>query len=219
MFVNKIFAFLSKSFGLYAPTVRPSLVVIRGLVGSGGGICNCVVQPSEVSNDCNSFGNNSSLELLCCVISHLVLLAWLSGVQMASVNYITKLTKKKTVIYFELISFLYNLGIFLSIWIFIYFQLVGLRVLFVRTAVYTEATCRSQSGGMSVCYSRKWIVIFDDENLAYGSQFYSTVSCTWWPVIQRGIFHPFSGFEGTPGLHLGQWKRISPKRWYLLSRV
>lgn len=75
MFVNKIFAFLSKSFGLYAPTVRPSLVVIRGLVGSGGGICNCVVQPSEVSNDCNSFGNNSSLELLCCVISHLVLLA------------------------------------------------------------------------------------------------------------------------------------------------
>ena len=54
---------MSKYFGLYALTVRPSLVVITGVVGRGGGVCNCITQPSKVSNIINSLGDNSSLEL------------------------------------------------------------------------------------------------------------------------------------------------------------
>ena len=56
--------FLSQYFGLCAPTVRPSLVVIRGVVvGRGSGIRNCITQPSKVTNIINSLGDSSSLEL------------------------------------------------------------------------------------------------------------------------------------------------------------
>jgi len=63
MFENKLSVFLLQYFGLCAPTVRPSLVVIRGVVGRGGGIRNCITQPSEVTNIINCLGDSSSLEL------------------------------------------------------------------------------------------------------------------------------------------------------------
>jgi hypothetical protein len=63
MLANKLSVSLSQCFGLCAPTVRTSLVVIRGVVGRGGGIRNCITQPSKVTNIVNSLGDSSSLEL------------------------------------------------------------------------------------------------------------------------------------------------------------
>ena len=63
MLANKLSVSLSPCIGLCAPTVRPSLVVIRGVVGRGGGIRNCITQPSKVTNIINSLGDSSSLEL------------------------------------------------------------------------------------------------------------------------------------------------------------
>jgi len=63
MLANKLSVSLSPCFGLCAPTVRPSLVVIRGVVRRGGGIRNCITQPSKVTNIINTLGDSSSLEL------------------------------------------------------------------------------------------------------------------------------------------------------------
>jgi hypothetical protein len=54
---------LSVSLSQYFGAVRTSLVVIRGVVGHGGGIHNCITQPSKVTNIINSLGDSSSLEL------------------------------------------------------------------------------------------------------------------------------------------------------------
>jgi Tfp pilus assembly protein PilZ len=67
---------------------------------------------------------------------------------MASVNYITQLTKKrKAVIYFEFMSFLCNLGIFLSIPIFI--SVCPQRVLFITIAVCAHNRVALQ--GLGAC--------------------------------------------------------------------
>jgi len=63
VFANKLSVSLSQYFSLCAPTVRLPLVVIRGVVGRGGGIHNCITQPSKVTNIINSLGDSSSLEL------------------------------------------------------------------------------------------------------------------------------------------------------------
>jgi hypothetical protein len=63
MLAIKLSVSVSHYFGLCAPTVRPSVVVIRGVVGRGGGIRNCITQPSKVTNVINSLGDSSSLEL------------------------------------------------------------------------------------------------------------------------------------------------------------
>jgi hypothetical protein len=63
MLENKLSVSLPQFFGLCALTVHPSLVVIRAVVGRGGGIRNCITQPSKVTNIINSLGDSSSLEL------------------------------------------------------------------------------------------------------------------------------------------------------------
>jgi hypothetical protein len=63
LLANTLSVFVSQYFGLCTPTVRSSLVVIRGVVGRGGGIRNCITQPSKVTNIINSLGDSPSLEL------------------------------------------------------------------------------------------------------------------------------------------------------------
>jgi hypothetical protein len=149
---------------------------------------------------------------------------------MASVNYITQLTKKrKAVIYFEFISFLCNLGIFLSIPIFVYFRFVRrvfyssqllfvptielhfrvwelVRLLEKKTAVIFEVCTTMKIHVRPLNVTHGCCLVIGDEH--FGGTY---------PTHLQGLEeHTLLSFKG---LSYRQGKHISPQRWCPPTRV